>query len=184
MSKFYKHRLRMEKHYTYIVVPEEELGLQIYLENHHVPYEIDYPWELPESVNFDERWPGRKINEDMVVYKTKCNAKDLMEIAQETSKLSPTDIGDEYNPGWAEIPSEEEHYRDLAIGGWSPERIEEERQERQRLRQKEIDEMKSNGLSDEQIRQYYEDKEKARLAFNAAADVGRHYEEYMTHFED
>lgn len=119
MSKFYEHRLRMEDHYTYIMVPELTLGITTYLENHHIPYEVMKWWFAPRNISFEDQLFFNKQNTDelpVVIIKSKCNREDLFEIAQETDLLQASEIGDEYSPS-EEYNKSKEHYLNILRHG-------------------------------------------------------------------
>lgn len=183
MNKFYKHRLRMEKNYTHILVPEDHMCLFSFFENNHIYYEVDYPWEV-HGVRIDEKWPGLEANGDAVIVKTKCNARDLMEIAKETYDLSTCDIGDEYDPVEARTPSDEEYLNSLRNGGYTEVEIEEEKKLLKVRRDEETTELKKKGLSDSEIDNFFEKRESERIAGNEKQDKTRHFELYRTIFED
>lgn len=119
MSNFYKHKLRMEDNYTYIMVPDLTLGVTTYLENHHIPYEVTELWATPEGSDFSDNiiFNGQSTNDvPVMVIKSKCNRDDLFEIAQETDLLPASEIGDEYSPS-EEYNKSKEHYLDMLRPG-------------------------------------------------------------------
>lgn len=103
MGKFYEHRLRMEDHYTYVMVPAYTLGVTTYLENHHIPYEVTKWFLCPDGTDFNingKPWEFKGVTgpANTVVIKSKCNKDDLREIALETDGMDTALIGDEYDP--------------------------------------------------------------------------------------
>lgn len=202
MGKFYGHQLRKTDEYTYTAVPKSVWGVYVFLEDHHIPYEIIGSWglapagtELGRAFAFADELGGPK--DDVCIIKAKVNSDDLFEIARETVNLSPKEIGDEFT---YELPPvlekknrtqktrEEEIQEWMTECNWTREEAEAQLLEFDKMIEEEHQALLDEGMSETEIERYYEKCDKAHEKW--IKEKQRHLskfrfdQKYLTHFED